>query len=210
MRLRFDGSATHPFEAQERFRANTSILSHRPPTSQFEALLPNVEDSNPPGCHQPRVPDRIEIDKLVNRLVLGEAYTRHVDHRVSATTNRARRGEWIATGVFSCLEQIVPEAFDGLIGLDMEHLTIDRYCVKAFRIGDITGANPTDRGKKGQKRSLLTEGHGLPIGVVLTGANRHDSPLLFPTLERLGRFGFHLPEQIRVDLDVGYDSERTR
>lgn len=40
--------------------------------------------------------------------------------------------------------------------------------------------------------------------------NRHDSPLLRPTLERLCRFGFHLPPVITVHLDAGYDSAKTR
>ena len=50
-----------------------------------------------------------------------------------------------------------------------------------------------DRGKQGTKRSVMTEGHGIPVGVVVAPANRHDSPLLEPTLERLSRFGFDLP-----------------
>ena len=41
-------------------------------------------------------------------------------------------------------------------------------------------------------------------------SNRHDSPLLAPTLECLGRFGFDLPEHITVHLDAGYDSRKTR
>lgn len=178
--------------------------------SQFEALLPVVEDAHPLGCHRPRIDDRVVFDKLVARLVLGGAYTKHADDRVSATTMRTRRDEWIAADLFAGLEQIVLQAFDWLIGLDLEHLTVDGCCIKAPCGGDNTGPNPTDRGKSGQKRSVLCEGHGLPIGVVLAGANRHDSPLLRPTLERLSRFGFHLPESIRVDLDAGYDSGVTR
>lgn len=177
---------------------------------QFEALLPPVEDAHPLGCHRPRVADRIVFDKLVARLVLGGAYTKHADEAVSATTLRSRRDEWTAAGVFAALEQAVLETFDWLIGLDLEHLSVDGCCVKAPCGGDNTGRNPTDRGKSGQKRSVLCEGHGLPIGVVLDGANRHDSPLLRPALERLSRFGFHLPEKIRVDLDAGYDSGVTR
>src|SRR5699024_429512 len=111
------------------------------------------------------------FDKLVARLVLGGAYTKHADETVSATTLRARRDEWIASGVFARLEQIVLETFDHVIGLDLEHLAVDGCCVKAPGGGDNTGPNPTDRGKSGQKRSVLTEGHGLPIGVVLAGAN---------------------------------------
>jgi hypothetical protein len=30
----------------------------------------------------------------------------------------------------------------------------------------------------GLKRSVLVEGYGIPLGRVLAGANRHDSPLL--------------------------------
>ncbi|GAA1866458.1 IS5 family transposase [Brevibacterium marinum] len=178
--------------------------------SQFKTLLPTINDDHPLGCHRRRVADRIVFDKLVTRLVLGGAYTKHADGLVSATTLRCRRDEWIAHGVFARLEQIVLEAFDQVIGLDLTHLSVDGCCVKAPCGGDNTGPNPTDRGKSGQKRSVLVEGHGLPIGVVLAGANRHDSPLLRPTVECLSRFGFFLPERIRIDLDSGYDSQVTR
>lgn len=178
--------------------------------SQFEALIPQPADSHPLGCHRPRVCDRVIFDKLITRLVLGGAYTKHADHSVSATTLRARRDEWITAGLFYALEQSVLESFDWLIGLDLEHLSVDGCCVKAPCGGDNTGPNPTDRAKSGQKRSVLIEGHGLPIGVVLAGANRHDSPLLESSLDCLERFGFWLPQQIRVDLDAGYDSQTTR
>ena len=52
-------------------------------------------------------------------------------------------------------------------------------------MGKKTGPNPTDRGKSGVKRSLLTEGHGVPIGLVAEGANRHDMKLTRPTVESL-------------------------
>jgi len=41
-------------------------------------------------------------------------------------------------------------------------------------VGAGTGANPTDHGKKGTKRSLLTDGKGIPLSVIVDGANRHD------------------------------------
>ncbi len=37
-----------------------------------------------------------------------------------------------------------------------------------------TGPNPTDRSKSGTKRSILVDGKGVPIGVSVDGANRHD------------------------------------
>lgn len=48
-----------------------------------------------------------------------------------------------------------------------------------------TGPNPTDRRKTGTKRSLLVEGHGIPIGLTVAGANRHDMKLTKPTLESI-------------------------
>ena len=48
--------------------------------------------------------------------------------------------------------------------------------------GEKTGPNPTDRGKQGAKRSLLTEGQGVPIGLCIAGANRHDLQLAEATL----------------------------
>jgi hypothetical protein len=52
-------------------------------------------------------------------------------------------------------------------------------------VGKKTGHNPTDRGKQGVKRSLLTEGHGVPVGLVIDGANRHDMKLARATLDSL-------------------------
>ena len=46
-----------------------------------------------------------------------------------------------------------------------------------------TGPNPTDRGKQGVKRSLLTDGQGLPLAVALDGANRNDRTLRRDTLQ---------------------------
>ena len=51
--------------------------------------------------------------------------------------------------------------------------------------GGKTGPNPTDRGKDGVKRRLLTEGQGVPIGLAIDGANRHDMKLVRATIERI-------------------------
>jgi len=49
--------------------------------------------------------------------------------------------------------------------------------------GEATSPNPTDRGKQGTKRSVLTEGHGIPLAVIVSGANRHDMKLFAETLD---------------------------
>lgn len=177
---------------------------------QFEALIPPVTDEHPLGCHRPRVPDRIVFDKLVQVLVLGAAYVKIADSTGSATTIRRRRDEWIGHGIFTELEQICLDAYDKMIGLDLRDLAVDGCIVKTPCGGEAAGRSPVDRGKQGTKRSLLVDGKGIPIGCVIAGANCHDSPLLAPTLDKLDRFGFALPERITVHLDAGYDSGKTR
>jgi transposase len=155
---------------------------------QFAALLPARVDTHPLGCHRPRISDRVAFEKLVQVLVLGGAYERIADSTCSATTLRDRRDEWITTGVFEALEQICLEAYDQIVGLDLEDLTVDGCIVKAPCGGEMAGKSPVDRGKQGTKRSLLTDGAGIPLGCVTAPANRHDSPFLRPTLEKLTRW----------------------
>ena len=51
--------------------------------------------------------------------------------------------------------------------------------------GDSVGRNPTDRGKAGSKRSLLVDGGGGPLSLVVAGANVHDTKLLAITPESI-------------------------
>lgn len=181
---------------------------------QFSALLPEREVAHPLGCHRPRIPDRIVFDKLIQVLVLGAAYNKIADSTCSATTIRTRRDEWIVAGVFTALEQLCLDAYDCIVGLALEDVTVDGCITKAPCGGEAAGKSPVDRGKQGTKRSVLTEAAGIPLGCVAAPANRPDSPLLRPTLEKLHRFdqglGCGLPEDITVHLDAGYDSAKTR
>lgn len=177
---------------------------------QFQALLPPHVDDHPWGCHNPRTPDRVVFDKLVAKIVFGGSYRKHADATCSATTIRGRRDEWITAGLFARLEQIVIEAYDSIVGLDLADITVDGQITKAPCGGEVAGKSPVDRGKLGIKWSRMTDGRGIPLGCVVASANRNDSPLLRPTLEKLGRFELALPENIRVHLDAGYDSKVTR
>jgi putative transposase len=53
------------------------------------------------------------------------------------------------------------------------------------RLAEKNGRNPTDRGKSGVKRSVLMEGHGVPIGLMIESANRHDMQLVRGALQSL-------------------------
>jgi transposase len=181
---------------------------------QFAALLPEREVVHPLGCHRPRIPDRVVFDKLVQVLVLDVSYAKIADSTCSATTLRSRRDEWIDAGVFEAVEQLCLQAYDRVVGLNLEHIAVDGCITKAPCGGEAAGKSPVDRGKQGTKRSTMTEADGIPLGCVSAPANRQDSPLLRPTLEKLGRFdeglGVGLPAAITVHLDAGYDSGKTR
>jgi hypothetical protein len=86
-------------------------------------------------------------------------------------------------------------------------IAADGCLTKAPCGGDNAGPSPVDRRKGGLKRSVATDDAGIPLGVVSTGANRHDSPLLGPTLHAaITQVGPHWPTDITVHLDAGYDS----
>ncbi len=179
---------------------------------QFAALLPHQETydpAHPLGCHRRRVSDRIVFDKLLQVLRFGCSYQGIADTTCSATTIRNRRDEWIKLGVFARLKQLALEAYDRIVGLLLEDIAVDGCITKAPGGGELAGPSPVDRRKQGMKRSQMVEGYGIPLGRELTGANRHDSPLLAPTLDHLGDLG-PLPEDITVHLDSGYDSSKTR
>ena len=71
--------------------------------------------------------------------------------------------------------------------------------------GDSVGRNPTDRGKAGSKRSVLVDGCGGPLSVVVAGANVHDTKLLAITLDSMV---VERPEAgiEHLCLDKGYDN----
>jgi len=76
----------------------------------------------------------------------------------------------------------------------------------AERGGD-TGKNPTDRGKLGTKRHVLSDGRGVPLSLTITGANVHDVKQALPTIDAVvlrGPRGPRRPEH--CCLDKGYDA----
>jgi len=177
-----------------------------------EPLLPAPQDTHPLGCHRPRVPDRLCFWGILIRLVTGASWVdieAILEHRVSDTTLRARRDEWIAAGVFEALKDEALAAFDRIIGLDLDDVALDGSLHKTPCGGEGTGPNPTDRAKLGWKWSVASEAHGVPIGWAIDGANRNDVKLLVPTLDAVAATGL-LADVERLHLDRGYDSGAVR
>ena len=67
----------------------------------------------------------------------------------------------------------------------------------------MTGPNPTDRGKSGTKRHVLTDQLGIPVSVVITSASTHDMKATTDTLDSVV---LERPlEKQNLCLDKGYD-----
>jgi hypothetical protein len=177
---------------------------------QFATLLPEHVDSHPLGCHNPRIADRVVFDHVIAALVHGSGYERVATPGCSDRTIRRRVAYWAQLGIARQLHALVLEAYDRMIGLELGELSVDGCITKAPCGGEAAGRSPVDRGKQGLKRSVATEARGIPLGIVSAGANRHDSPLLVPTLEAAKEQVGSLPDQVNVNLDRGYDSHKTR
>ena len=74
------------------------------------------------------------------------------------------------------------------------------------------GKNPTGRGKTGTKRRVLTDGGGVPLGLAMEGANRHDFKMTRETSESLPvKRPQPTPDTPQgMCLDKGYDDEEVR
>src|SRR5919112_2343410 len=175
-----------------------------PLREQFLALLPPHVDEHPLGCHRPRIDDRIVFDKLIEALVFGAGYERLADSTCSATTLRRRRDEWIRLGIVDRLRLAALDAYEQMIGLDLADVAVDGCITKAPCGGECAGRSPVDRGKRGMKRSQLSDGAGIPLATVSAPANTRDDALLGPTLDAVKDFA-PLPEDVTVHLDAGYD-----
>ena len=177
-----------------------------------EPRVPVPVDDHPKRGHRRRIPDRVVFWGILIRLVTGCSWVtaeKLVDYRVSDTTMRARRDEWIAAGVFEDLESEAVEAYDRIVGLDLTEAAVDGSLHKAPCGGAGSGKSPVDRGKLGWKWSLLCDRAGIPVAAALDGANRHDQVLLPPTLQAAADRGL-LCDVETLHLDRGYDNGAVR
>lgn len=180
--------------------------------SAVEALIPVPINTHPLGRHRGRKPDRDCFEVMWVRLSTGCAWEdaeRLCGNKVSDTTVRDRRDEWMAVGLFEHLAEEALAAYDRIIKLDLSDVAVDGSLHKSPCGGNGTGKNPTDRSKLGWKWSIVTDANGIPIGWSTEGANRNDSILLAPTLDNAGERGL-LYDVETIWLDRGYDSALTR
>jgi hypothetical protein len=146
---------------------------------QFSALLPErprFSPTHPLGCHRERIADRVVFEHVIAALVHGSGYERIASAGCSDGTIRRRLKEWAAAGLSEQVHALALHAYDRMIGLELDDLAVDGCITRAPSGGEVAGRSPVDRGKGGLKRSVATEGTGLPLHLVSAGANRHDAP----------------------------------
>lgn len=130
----------------------------------------------------------------------------------SSSSAHRRFQEWVESGVFEAFWREGLLAYDAFAGIDWGWLALDGAMGKAPLGGEKTGANPTDRAKRGVKRSLLTDGQGMPLSICVDGANRNDHKLMRETIEAImtERPAPSAEARQHLCLDKGYDYDEPR
>lgn len=115
------------------------------------------------GCQWDRLPERFGDDSSVHRWFQ----------------------RWNKNGVMEKVWAVMVAGCEELGGVHWEWQSADGAMGKARFGGDEVGPNPTDRGKKGTKRSVIADEQGGPLGAVIAGADVHDTKLLAGTIESI-------------------------
>lgn len=176
----------------------------------IEKLLPGPKPKKKEG--RPRMNDRQAMTAIFYLLRTGCQWKALPRCLGAPSTVHDRFKEWERAGVFKKMWEAGLIEYDKVKGLDWEWQTIDGTMTKAPLGGEGTGHNPTDRSKIGTKRSMHTEGNGIPIGVAVDGANRHDKKMLVSTLDacNIERPKPTEDKPQNMALDKGYDYQDIR
>jgi transposase len=187
----------------------------RLPDALWDKMVPLLPPRpvHPLGCHNPRVPDRAAMDAIFFVLRTGCQWNALNETGICSSSSAHRRfQEWAEAGVFEAFWREGLLAYDEVAGIDWTWLAIDGAMTKAPLGGEKTGPNPTDRAKRGVKRSQLTDGRGVPLAVAVDGANRNDHKMMRQTIEAMP---IERPEPAprrkqHLCLDKGYDYQEPR
>ena len=89
-------------------------------------------------------------------------------------------------------------------------IVVDSSFVKNVCGRDVVGRNPTDRGRKATKVSLVTNEHGTPLTTCFHKANKNDGACLRHIIDTCARKTNALRSATALLADKGYDSETCR
>nr|WP_162501117.1 IS5 family transposase [Streptomyces chartreusis] len=132
----------------------------------------------------------------------------------SGMTCWRRLRDWNEAGVWQRLHEVLLAELNAAAKLDWSRCVVDSSHVRAFKGGSNTGPSPVDRGRAGSKHHLITDGHGTPLAVLVTGGNRNDVTQLLPLPDAIppvrGRVGRPRRKPDSLFADRGYDHDLYR
>ncbi|MFC4035053.1 IS5 family transposase [Streptomyces polygonati] len=128
----------------------------------------------------------------------------------SGMTCWRRLRDWNEAGVRQQLHEVLPAELNAAAELDRSRAVVDSARAGVKR-GLHTGPSPVDRGRPGSKHHLITDGHGTPLAIILTGGNRNDVTQLLPLIDAVpairGRRGHPRRKPDSLFADRGYDHD---
>lgn len=156
---------------------------------------------------RPCVPHRTCLDGILHVLRTGCQWKRAPGEFGSGSTLHRRFQLWVGRGVFKRIWRLLIKEYDAVRGVRWRWQALDSATTKAPLGSEATGKSPVDRGKLGTKRHVLTDQRGAPIGLEVTGANRHDSRAVRATLESIPvkRPAARAAGEQHLTADKGYD-----
>lgn len=164
-------------------------MARTTPWKVSDALWERVKPLIPPRPPRPKggrppADDREMFAAMVYVLRTGIQWNALPRELGASSTVYDRFRQWERQGFFERLWQAGLQEYDELAGIGWDWQSVDGSTVKAPFARAAVGPAPTDRGKQGTKRSILCDRRGIPLGLVIEGANRHDMKLLSATLDR--------------------------
>lgn len=175
------------------------------------APLLRPEPAKPKGG-RPRADQRQVMDGIFYHLRTGCQWKAIPRSLVAGSTAHDYFQLWQEMGLFHRIWHEALKVYEDQVGIEWAWQALDGAMTKAPLGGETTGRNPTDRGKQGVKRSILTDGRGVPLAAAVDGANRHDMKLVGATLYNMA---IARPEPTEaqpqnLSLDKGYDYDQVR
>jgi transposase len=132
----------------------------------------------------------------------------------SGQTCWRRLERWQEAGVFDRLHRILLAELNAASELDWSRACVDASHVRAKKGGATTGPSPVDRRKTGSKHHLITDGGGIPLKVITTGANVNDVTQTLALVDGVppvsGRVGHPRKRPDALLGDKGYDGNPNR
>ena len=133
--------------------------------NKIKPLLPLPNPKKKPG--RPRKDDKKILSGIFYLIRTGCQWKALPRFYGAPSTVHDRFQEWRRSGLFEQIWKAGLLEYDNKKGLEWDWQAIDGAMTKAPLGGAGTGANPTDRGKKGTKRSVLTDAKGIPLSIIV-------------------------------------------